>query len=83
MSRWEYQITVHPFPQIQCEEQPIVECDQTGGCFVHDVCRGGSAWLEDILGEKGREGWELVQSGYHNRELLCIWKKPSESGEKG
>jgi hypothetical protein len=25
----------------------------------------------------------LVQSGYHNRELLCIWKKRKETGEKG
>jgi hypothetical protein len=23
-----------------------------------------------------------VQSGYHNKELLCIWKKRKEAGEK-
>jgi hypothetical protein len=31
--------------------------------------------VENLLCEKGKQGWELVQSGYHNRELLCIWKK--------
>jgi hypothetical protein len=25
----------------------------------------------------------LVQSGYHNRELLCIWKKRKIAGKKG
>jgi hypothetical protein len=25
----------------------------------------------------------LVQSGYHNRELLCIWKKRKEGEERG
>jgi hypothetical protein len=83
MSTWEYQITVHQFPQIQCEEEKIVECDQVGGCFLHVACQGRVAWLETIFGEKGKEGWELVQSGYHNKELFCIWKKPSETGEKG
>ena len=83
MSGWEYQITVHPFPQIQCEEQVIVECDQAGGCIRHVACRERVAWLENIFGERGKEGWELVQSGYHNKELFCIWKKPSETGEKG
>jgi hypothetical protein len=32
---------------------------------------------------KGKKGWERVQSGYHNRELLCIWKKRKEVEEKG
>jgi hypothetical protein len=77
MARWEYQITVHEFPP-RCEEKEIIECDQAGSCFVHDACQGGYGWLENIFREKGEEGWELVQSGYHNRELLCIWKKSIE-----
>jgi hypothetical protein len=38
--------------------------------------------LEDLFSEKGTKGWELVQSGYHNRELLCIWKKKKEARER-
>ncbi|MEW6377650.1 MAG: response regulator [Thermodesulfobacteriota bacterium] len=30
-----------------------------------------------------KDGWELVQSGYHNRELLWIWKKQIRTGMKG
>ena len=57
----------------------VIECDQTGECFVHDTCRpGGMEWLESHLRERGKEGWELVQSAYHQREILCIWKKKIE-----
>jgi hypothetical protein len=83
MTQWEYQITIHELPERQAEKQKrTIECDQSGLCFVHDIFRGGIEWLEDLFREKGREGWELVQSGYHHRELLCIWKKRKEAGEK-
>jgi hypothetical protein len=83
MTQWEYQITIHQLPERQAEKQErTIECDQDGLCFVHDMFYGGVEWLEDLFREKGREGWELVQSGYHNKELLCIWKKRKEAGEK-
>ena len=75
MLQWKYQVTLHPFPETPCAEGEVIECDQTGGCFVHDVCRAGTGWLEDLFHQKGNEGWELVQSGYHHQKLLCIWKK--------
>jgi hypothetical protein len=74
LTKWEYQITLHELPP-QSKEEGIIECDQAGQCFVHDAFQGGVGWLEDLFRAKGREGWELVQFGYHNRELLCIWKK--------
>jgi hypothetical protein len=74
MPQWKYHITLHELPQSPCEEKPIIECDQTGECLVHDACRGGLEWLEDLFQKKGNDGWELVQSAYHHRELLCIWK---------
>jgi hypothetical protein len=83
MTQWEYQITIHELPDRQSEGQKsTIACDQNGLCFVHDIFHGGIAWLEDVFREKGREGWELVQSGYHNKELLCIWKKRKETGKK-
>jgi hypothetical protein len=75
MARWKYEVTLHQFPETPCDEIEVIECDQTGGCFVHDACRVGTGWLEDLFHEKGNDGWELVQSGYHHHKLLCIWKK--------
>ena len=83
MIQWEYQITIHELPEPKVENQKrTIECDQSGLCFVHDAFQGGIEWLEDLFRKKGKEGWELVQSEYHNRELLCIWKK-KETKRKG
>jgi hypothetical protein len=83
MRQWEYQITIHDLPESKAEQrETTIECDQDGLCFVHDVFPGSLEWLEDLFRKKGEEGWELVQSGYHQRELLCIWKKKKEAGEK-
>ena len=84
MTQWEYSITVHELPEMQPKEPGrTIECDQDGLCFIHDAFQGGVAWVENLFQEKGKEGWELVQSGYHNRELLCVWKKRKEAAEKG
>ena len=84
MPQWEYQITIHELPERQAgKETRAIECDQDGLCFVHDAFQGGIEWLKALFCEKGKEGWELVQSGYHNRELLCIWKKRKKVGKKG
>lgn len=81
MIQWEYHITVHQFPESSPSGgEPIIKCDQSGQCFVHDAFRVGVEGLEKLLSEMGREGWELVQSGYHHRELLCIWKRRREAG---
>jgi hypothetical protein len=84
MIQWEYKITIHELPERKAGNQEMaIECDRDGLCFVHDAFQGGLDWLENLFREKGKEGWELVQSGYHNRELLCIWKKRKEARKKG
>ena len=84
MTRWEYQITLHQLPELDIQKQEgTIECDQDGRCLVHDALQGRIEWLEILFRQKGQEGWELVQSGYHNRELFCIWKKRSSVGKKG
>ena len=79
MVQWEYEVTVHELPVSQPEKEArSFACNQDGLCFIHDAYPGGIKWLEDLFGEKGKKGWELVQSGYHHRELLCIWKRRKE-----
>ncbi len=84
MPQWEYEITVHELPERPAEKEGrTFACNQDGLCFVHDAYPGGIQWLEALFREKGEKGWELVQSGYHDRELLCIWKKVKEVEGKG
>jgi hypothetical protein len=73
--KWEYQLTVHQLPNIPMDRGDVIQCDQSGLCFVHDALAGGLGWLEEVFREKGEDGWELVQTGYHRREILCIWKR--------
>ncbi len=81
MAQWEYQITIHELPEpSRGVRESIIKCDQTGQCFIHDASRAGIEWLEKLFRDRGLEGWELIQSGYHNRELLCIWKKQRAPG---
>jgi len=77
MTQWQYQVTIHALPVQQAEgQEKMIECDQKGQCFIpFDALSGGLGWLETLFCEKGKDGWELVQSGYHQKELLCIWKK--------
>ncbi len=83
MVQWEYRITMHEFPEPKTEStERTIACDEHGHCFVHDAYLGGIDWLEDLLCEEGRKGWELVQSGYHRRQILCIWKKKKGFGKK-
>jgi len=85
MIQWDYQITIHALPQRPSYEGTgRIECGPGGQCFIpYDVSAGGLGWLEDLFREKGKQGWELVQSGYHEKELLCIWKKMKEIKERG
>ena len=85
MIQWEYQITVHDLPAAHAGKQGrMIECDQAGQCFIpYDTLAGGLGWLEDLFREKGKDGWELVQSGYHQKELLCIWKNKVEIMQRG
>ena len=85
MIQWEYQITVHELPGLQqAGYDKTIACDQGGQCFIpYETFSGCLGWLEDLFRDKGKDGWELVQSGYHQKELLCIWKKKIEIMEKG
>jgi len=83
MQQWEYQFTIHELPQqTPGEGDGIIKCDQAGQCLVHDALGGGIQWLEDLFRDQGQKGWELVQAGYHHRELLCIWKRTRDAGKK-
>jgi hypothetical protein len=80
MIQWEYQISIHELPEPEADQKKrTIECDQKGQCLVHEAIQGSLEWLENLFREKGMMGWELVQAGYHHRELLCIWKKRREA----
>ena len=83
MKQWEYQVTVHQLPESPvASREGAIECDQKGQCFFNCPGREDIQWLEGLFREKGGQGWELIQSGYHEGGLLCIWKKEIEREKK-
>ena len=81
MKTWEYQITRYHLKDFIREEEmdpAAFYCDQRGQCFLHDTSREGADMIRDVLNQEGRKGWELVQFGYHQKELMCVWKRAAE-----
>jgi hypothetical protein len=33
--------------------------------------------ISETFNEEGKGGWELVQFGYHQGEIICVWKRPA------
>ena len=78
MRKWEYQITRYDLEDLaQGEEISNLAfyCDHKGQCFLHDTSRAAADMIRDALNEEGKSGWELVQFGYHQSEMMCIWKR--------
>ena len=42
------------------------------GAHTGDV---SAEMVRDALNEEGKSGWELVQFGYHQKEMMCVWKR--------
>ena len=81
MKKWEYHITRYHLKDFIRQGEPAQTafyCDQRGGCFLHDLSLTAGEGVRDILNEEGQKGWELIQWGYHQDELMCVWKRALE-----
>jgi len=78
MRKWEYQITRYDLKDFVQEEEisdTAFYCDQKGLCFLHDTSHAAAEIVRDALNKEGESGWELVQFGYHQSEMMCVWKR--------
>jgi len=81
MKKWEYQITRYQLKEFVREEEMdsgAFYCDQRGQCFLHDTSREAAGMIQEVLNQEGKKGWELVQFGYHRKEMICVWKRAAE-----
>ncbi len=82
MKKWEYQITRHQmgdFSRVKDAEGKAFYCDQKGQCFLHETSREAADMIRDTLNKEGKKGWEPGQFGYHQNELMCVWKRAAEA----
>ena len=87
MRRYEHTITVHGRQDILSRAvsavtpPPRVYCDTEGACFFDEAPNPYLQAVIKLLDESGRDGWELVQVIPREQDLICFWRKESESGE--
>lgn len=72
MRRFEYEVTRH---EADTFNELVFYCSEGGQCNVADVPPDQTTILQNILNERGWEGWELVQIAFGKNGLIAFWKK--------
>jgi len=72
MDRFEYDITRHIAESFK---EMIYFCSETGDCKLEEVPAEQPQMMVEILNERGREGWELVQMDVGKDGFLAWWKR--------
>lgn len=75
MAKWTYKVTKHKVNGEPVKQDRTIQCDTEGSCLVHDLNEQQTNRLTEFFNKHGSEGWELVQCTYHEKELVCMWKK--------
>ena len=76
MKTYEYEITRHEADQFR---QVAFFCSETGECTLNDVPEDQIKRMADLLNERGKIGWELVQVSFGQEGIMVFWKR--ESGD--
>jgi len=72
MEHYQYEITRHP---AKLFNELVVFCSEKGECSLEEVPHDQAKQLEEILNERGRQGWELVLPLFGKDGILIFWKK--------
>ncbi|MEJ5349800.1 MAG: hypothetical protein WHS46_14055 [Desulfosoma sp.] len=72
MDRFEYSVTRHSADSFR---ETAFFCTDQGACSLEDVPVDQGAILENLLNERGKRGWELVQVVFGRNGLLAFWKR--------
>lgn len=72
MKPFEYEITRHSADQFR---ELVYFCSEQGSCNMQSVPVDQTQVLRDLLNERGRQGWELVQMLIGKDGLMVIWKR--------
>ena len=84
MSQWEYAISTHPAAEIASAlpdaggDREVVYCDSAGKCFFDEAPNPYVAAIVDILNQRGKDGWILVQVVLRRPDMICFWRREIE-----
>jgi len=72
MKSIEYDISLHPAAEFT---QVAFYCSEEGLCNLEEVPANQVRKLTEILNERGRDGWELVQISFGKDGMMAFWKR--------
>jgi len=79
MKHFEYQVSHHPGESFK---QVVYFCSEVGACSIEEVPTHQTRILTDILNERGRQGWELVQAFFGKDGVIALWKRKVKEKEE-
>ncbi|MGA1824779.1 MAG: hypothetical protein ACMUIP_08950 [bacterium] len=72
MYQYEYDITMYPASEFK---KFAFFCSEKGECNLDELEVDKNYILGDLLNERGKERWELVQLVFGKDVLACFWKR--------
>jgi hypothetical protein len=79
MKHYEYDITLHAGDSFK---QLVYFCTETAECTLEQVPGKQPQMLVDLLNERGKQGWELVQVSFGRDGVMAFWKRKVEEKKK-
>jgi hypothetical protein len=79
MKRFEYEITQHLADTF---DEIVYFCSKSGQCSIDEVSKYQTKMLTNILNNRGKEGWELVQVSFGKDGIMAYWKRRIKGKEK-
>ena len=80
MRNFEYEITRHSAGELN---QLILFCSEGGECNLENLPHSQTDIFRNILNEKGRKGWELVDIAFGKDGIIAFWKRELTRQSKG
>ena len=71
MKKFEYEITKH---EAKTFDQLVYFCSETGECKLDKVSLSQINTLNNLLNERGKQGWELIQVSFGKDGIIAFWK---------
>jgi hypothetical protein len=70
--QFQYEIRIFPVTAFQ---DLVYFCTDSGECREAPVPGDAAAKLEELLNQRGRDGWELIQIQFSQRGIFTLWKR--------
>jgi hypothetical protein len=72
MNKFEYKITKHPSEEFK---KVVYFCSDEGQCNIDQLPADQLSVMEEIMNERGLEGWELIQLSFGEGGIIAFWKR--------